>query len=250
MCEAILAEDADGPEREFAFQFRSRMEKKLGRPPTERRMAKHPVTKSTLPRPPESVEKAVLDDYRKQGLQCFYAENRFWLGMFGLAFWRVIFQPCRGAFFNRYQAGPRDLFQPGFREARAVSVADLLSEIAEDSRWPARMLARYRRKQGIANYLVNWQAMEGFPIKEVLQTVPGRHFAAIFGRLCGHIGAYKSGFPDLFLFLDEGEGYELVEVKGPGDQLQLNQKRWLRFFQKSGIPYRIERVAWEREDGN
>ena len=37
-------------------------------------------------------------------------------------------------------------------------------------------------------------------------------------------------------------GYELVEVKGPGDQLRPNQERWLRFLRGHGIPARLVRV--------
>lgn len=249
LCGIILAGGGDGPEREFALQFRAKIEKKLGKPSIRRKPATHPVTKTMLQREPNgSVEQAVLNHYLALGRQGFYAENRFWLGMFGLAFWAVIFQPCRGAFFNRYQGGPRDLYQPEFSSARAEAVAALLEEIAGDPNWPGRMLTLYRQKLGIANYLVNWKAMASYPLEKVLQTVPGTHFAAIFGRLCRHVGEYKSGFPDLFFFLPGGAGYELAEVKGPGDQLQLNQKRWLRFFQGEGIPYRIERVTWERAD--
>lgn len=63
---------------------------------------------------------------------------------------------------------------------------------------------------------------------------------AVFDRLSRNPGANKSGFPDLILFSAGRErtakSYELIEVKGPGDQLQINQKRWLKYFAKSGIP--------------
>ena len=38
-----------------------------------------------------------------------------------------------------------------------------------------------------------------------------------------------SGFPDLILFRD-GQ-YELVEVKGPGDRLQINQEAMVPILQ-------------------
>jgi len=53
----------------------------------------------------------------------------------------------------------------------------------------------------------------------------------------------RSGFPDLVLFPDCGS-YQLLEVKGPGDRLQDNQKRWIRAFERFGIPYRVVNVAW------
>ena len=39
----------------------------------------------------------------------------------------------------------------------------------------------------------------------------------------------------------------MIEVKGPGDQLQLNQKRWLRFFQSENIPCLVAWVDWQDE---
>jgi len=45
------------------------------------------------------------------------------------------------------------------------------------------------------------------------------------------------------LFPDCGS-YQLLEVKGPGDRLQDNQKRWIRAFERFGIPYRVVNVAW------
>ena len=38
--------------------------------------------------------------------------------------------------------------------------------------------------------------------------------------------------------------YCLIEVKSPGDTLQDNQKRWLRYFADQGIPARVARVDW------
>ena len=36
----------------------------------------------------------------------------------------------------------------------------------------------------------------------------------------------------------------LIEVKGPGDNLQHSQRRWLRFFGENMIPACIARVEW------
>jgi len=55
----------------------------------------------------------------------------------------------------------------------------------------------------------------------------------------------SSGFPDLIAFADPAksrsgggnlDNYCLIEVKGPGDSLQNNQKRWLRYFSQHNIP--------------
>ncbi|MDZ7686509.1 MAG: VRR-NUC domain-containing protein [Gammaproteobacteria bacterium] len=39
-------------------------------------------------------------------------------------------------------------------------------------------------------------------------------------------------------------GYRLVEVKGPGDALRQNQRRWLAWFGAHGIPAEVLDVEW------
>jgi hypothetical protein len=55
-----------------------------------------------------------------------------------------------------------------------------------------------------------------------------------------------SGFPDL-IFFDKHGGYELIEVKGPGDAVQKNQKRWFAYFQSVGVPYRVVHIRWANQ---
>jgi sulfur relay (sulfurtransferase) complex TusBCD TusD component (DsrE family) len=39
----------------------------------------------------------------------------------------------------------------------------------------------------------------------------------------------------------------MIEVKGPGDRLQDNQKRWLEFCARHDMPVSVCYVAWQRE---
>ncbi|MBT3900954.1 MAG: VRR-NUC domain-containing protein, partial [Gammaproteobacteria bacterium] len=39
-------------------------------------------------------------------------------------------------------------------------------------------------------------------------------------------------------------GYQLVEVKGPGDKLQANQIRWIRHFEQVELPFEVVNVQW------
>ena len=55
----------------------------------------------------------------------------------------------------------------------------------------------------------------------------------------------RAGLPDLIRFLPALDWYELIEVKGPGDRLQDNQRRWLAYFEQHGIPARVCHVSRE-----
>ena len=50
----------------------------------------------------------------------------------------------------------------------------------------------------------------------------------------------RTGFPDLTIVYGRG-AFEFVEVKGPGDQLQNNQKLWIDRLRELQIPVRVLR---------
>ncbi len=245
LCETIFANPIDALEWQFAEQFRAKLQKKLGLPSQKPKRLKHPESRFVLERDLEQrIESRVLQHFAQQGREGFYSENHFWQGLFGLAFWDIIFMPTRGAFFNRFQRGPKRLFSSEFRKQRREAVARRLEELACDPHWRTVILDRHREKQGIANYLVHWPLLPLELLERALAALDQKQVALILDRLSGNPGEFRNGFPDLFLFTDDG-GYELVEVKGPGDQLQPNQRRWLRFFSENAIPYSLARISWK-----
>jgi hypothetical protein len=194
------------------------------------------------------VEDAVLRFFQVRGVSAYHAENVLWVGLFGLAFWDIIFLSLPGCFFNRYQRGPRDLFLPEFRRRRSRLIDGRLECIESSPLWADELLELYDRKHGIANDLVHWKLLPRELVEQSVNVIPRPHLVAILDRLSRNPGANRSGFPDLILFsaanVHDTRSYELVEVKGPGDQLQINQKRWLSYFTKHGIPHRVIRVQW------
>ena len=50
--------------------------------------------------------------------------------------------------------------------------------------------------------------------------------------------------PDLIQFWPAERRYRMIEVKGPGDRLQDNQKRWLAFCAQHGMPVDVCYVRW------
>ncbi len=51
--------------------------------------------------------------------------------------------------------------------------------------------------------------------------------------------------PDLIQFWPAEGRYRMIEVKGPGDRLQDNQRRWLDFFAAHDIPVSVCHVQWQ-----
>jgi len=96
------------------------------------------------------------------------------------------------------------------------------------------------------NPLVNWQAIDLEILELALQRIPFGHWMRIFERILLDLRNNRAGFPDLVLFPAAG-GYQLIEVKGPGDNLQKNQQRWMHYFAQHDIPHAIAKVRWTDE---
>ena len=97
------------------------------------------------------------------------------------------------------------------------------------------------------NPLVNWQVLDLDIIELTLQRIAYSHWIKIFERILLDLRNNRAGFPDLVLFPAAG-GYDLVEVKGPGDSLQKNQQRWMHYFTEQGIPHSVAWVQWQTRD--
>ena len=246
---AIDANPLDEAERLFAPRFAHRLRRRLGtespRPRTTR-----PERRLVLRRRHhETIEEQVVAALSAKGVAAFHAENWLWKSLFGLAFWDIIFAPVAGAFQHPFQAGPLDLFTPAFRDRRARGVELRLREV-ENGEWEAsRILHVFDRKEGIRNRLVTWAEGSRPLLERALANLEGHHLALVFDRLSRDLRRYRRGFPDLFVARpDRSPGFELLEIKGPGDQLRPEQRTWLEYLESMEIPVAIARVEWRIEE--
>lgn len=173
---------------------------------------------------------------------CEFVENNLFPAWFALAYWEVIYADIPGVFFNPFQSAPADFHQYQFTLARQSLLEGLQQRLRQEGALKALILRNGRSKEGIMNPLINWQRLSSLDWQRWLAIVPEQHLRAIFLRLLRDIRHNSSGFPDLFHACEHG--YELVEVKGPGDTLQQNQRRWLAWFAEHGIPHRVVNVRW------
>ncbi|WP_237060270.1 VRR-NUC domain-containing protein [Microbulbifer sediminum] len=246
LCREILDTPHNEAEQVFAESFGYRTAKKARRLDGWEAPARHqpPTDTVTLPRLPERVE-LLAAAHLEQGAtdhQCFWVENTLFNGILGLYVWDILFSPVPGAFFNPFQVAPSDFRTPDFYPQRRAAFEQRLAELDTDT-LAERVWQQYRAKWGIANPLVGWEGLPEELLALALERIPADHWRVLFRRLLGDISHHRNGLPDLVLFPAEG-GYELVEVKGPGDRLQQNQQRWLSFFARHRIPHRVLHVEW------
>ena len=192
----------------------------------------------------DRVEYAVKAALNTDERSVWYVENTLFTSVFGLLFWPVIFAPISGAFFHPFQRGPADLFRPGFVSSRATLIDSALSSL-KSNEYRERIWATWRNKQGIQSPFVVWEILTEQLLTLALDCIPAHHWHVIFERMLMDLSTHSSGLPDLIAFYPKTKTYELIEVKGPGDSLQDNQRQWLQFFGQHEIYASLCWVSWK-----
>ncbi|SEL58893.1 VRR-NUC domain-containing protein [Halomonas daqiaonensis] len=246
LAEPLLEAPANEEEAQALGRLVPRLRRRVGLSPrANRREPTH--QQSTLTLPPGPVEAAVRDHLHHDGAPVHYVENSLLTGLFGLLCWEALFAPLPGAFFHPFHHGPADLFREDF-VARRRALFDACLARLDDGRYREAIRATWREKHGLASSFVHWGLLDEELLERALACFPAADLRACFERLLVDLKANRAGLPDLIQFLPEApEGepqYRLIEVKGPGDRLQDNQRRWLAFFHARGIPALVCHVRW------
>jgi hypothetical protein len=241
LCHEIMLAPADDAEMDFTQRFLPKLDSAFPKPP---RFLPE-VETQTLHNDGRGVEMAVARYFEEQGWEAHYLENMLFLGLYGLAFWDIIFASVPGAFFNHYQAAPADLNTGDFFIRRKALIKARLNRVRDGNLTPEWLRAIYLEKEGVNNLLVSWRHLDVKILTTALNCIPAEHLAGIFERLSFDLRGNRSGFPDLILFKPAEKRYQLIEVKGPGDRLQPNQRRWFNVFHNHQIPATLVNVSWE-----
>ena len=242
LCEEMRADPQDEDEAEVAERIHRGVRRRLGERVPHPERPRFCRDELTLPMTEEPVERAALRHYEAEGWTGYHCENVLINGLFGLAFWDIIFAPVADAFHNRFQRAPVDMFTPDFVPQRRAMIEARLRELDEPAFWRA-LPATYDRKRGLANVWVQWEALPRELLVRAVETIPPRILAGLMRRLLFDLRANRRGHPDLILFDDTR--YRWVEMKGPGDQLQRHQARWLQELERLGADCRLAHVRFD-----
>lgn len=226
----------------FAWRFGRKLAKGLMQPWPSRRPSTPVVEQIELEFTGVHVEFAVAEHLARLG-DCHYVENTLFNGIFGLHYWPAIFAPVPGAFSHPFQHAPHDLHQVEFTALRADLLEQCHATLASICSSTPHYQQLWRERFGCLNPFVYWHSLDEALIAKALERIPVDHWQAVFQRFWRDLKNHCSGLPDLVLFPASG-GYELIEVKGPGDRLQANQKAWMEYFSAHGIPHRVIQVSW------
>lgn len=242
--EAALAPENDA-EAQAVERALMRLARQLEQPPPCKAKAVIPARIDLcLPKPEgQSVEFAVKAHLNAPDGPVHYVENSLICSLFGLLCWEAIFAPLPGAFFHPFHSGPVDLFSADFHARRAGLFDACLSHLDSEA-YKQVIRQRYTDKFGIQSPFVFWAALDQALLEQALDCLPAAHLRAWFSRLLLDLKANRAGMPDLIQFWPAQRRYRMIEVKGPGDRLQDNQRRWLAFCAEHGMPVDVCYVQW------
>lgn len=246
----LAAEAEAAPESEHEAQQLQRILPRLRRTlgeaaPRKKAIADPERIDLSLPRPDAmSVEHAVREHLSRSDAPVYYVENALINSLLGLLCWDAIFAPLPGAFFHPFHAGPADLARPDFHSRRAELFRECLNKLGtEEYRDCIRSV--YQRKFGLQSQFVSWGLFDESLLDLALNCIPAEHLRAFFQRILLDVPNHRSGLPDLVQFFPAEQRYRLIEVKGPGDRLQDNQKRWIDFALRNRVPIAVCYVQWD-----
>jgi hypothetical protein len=220
-----------------------RLHKKLGLSATKVAASQPDRMDLVLPAAP-SVELAVQQYLEASEAPVYYVENTLLTGLFGLLCWDAIFAALPGAFFHPFQRGPADLHWPNFHRRR-WQLFERCFQALEEGDHRTRIMAAYEAKWGLQSPFVHWGVLTPEVLDHALRCIPAHHLKAIFERILLDLKANRAGLPDLIQFWPQERRYRMIEVKGPGDRLQDNQRRWLDFFAHHEMPVTVCYVTWQ-----
>jgi hypothetical protein len=182
-----------------------------------------------------TVEEAVLQTFEQGG---YYAENALYCTLFGLLFWKEIFAPIPGAFLHPFQSAPLDVSTSEFFESRRTMLLDRLEEISVSDVGDL-VASAYRQHQGTSSQFARWEIYSEPDLTRAAVGLGGT-LIPILDRIARHPGRHAKGMPDLLIW--DGGRAVAVEVKGPGDQVRLEQRLWHDVMLRAGLEVRIARV--------
>lgn len=192
----------------------------------------------------ECVELLAADHLAAHWSSVHYVENSLMNALFGLAFWPIIFADEPGVFHHPFQRAPTDMYTDSFRLRRQSAIAAHLRRL-EAADLPSLLADAYTQYYPYQNQWVDWRYIDESLVQTAATMIPTQHLLHIWQRILFDPRENRGGFPDLIAFGAKPGEYTMIEVKGPGDALQNNQKRWLRFFGQNEIPAQVAWIHWQ-----
>lgn len=206
-----------------------------------------------------SVEEYVADYFKEQGYEVLFTESVPFHVLFGVFMW-MLFQDYsdpknktagfgdRNA-FDRGVPGdivwttlPEDFGSSGYAERRVSEITEYLSTLPNDK---DELLYTFdywiEYSEPFRQYLWAHRHDDIQTARKIVEILPVETIIKILNYLVGDYWLRFCGWPDLLIFNDHE--FLFVEVKGSGDSLSEDQKRWIQGNSEHlQLPFKLAKV--------
>jgi len=196
-----------------------------------------------LPSWGESVEQIAREHLAEPDAPVYYVENGLINSLFGLLCWPAVFAAIPGAFFHDFHAGPADLGSSHFYRRRQRQFDECFVQL-DSERYRQSIWTTFNDKSGIQSPFVRWSGLDKTLLQWALDCFPAAHLRLWFEWIVRDVQENRAGFPDLIQFWPQDRQYRMIEVKGPGDRVQDNQRRFLEYCVSHQMPVAVCYARW------
>eukprot|EP00835_Amoeboradix_gromovi_P005196 NODE_466_length_8129_cov_0.354545.p1 type:complete len:567 gc:universal NODE_466_length_8129_cov_0.354545:1227-2927(+) len=198
---------------------------------------------------PVLVEPFVLEYFKKSGYVGIHCESRLFSCIFSFFMYHILFKPVPHVFVYDNQEYPLDLFSPHFFKNRSTDIMEWLTIINtfdEDriSRYVKRNNPRFEKLViGLNLPKDESYSMNIADFSKVCCLLGGKVISSICRYVSYNYRRNLSGGPDLLIWNDTE--CKMIEVKGIGDKLQVNQQIWADLLVECGAPIYLCQIREE-----
>nr|WP_229333604.1 exonuclease domain-containing protein [Glaciecola sp. MH2013] len=189
-----------------------------------------------------AVERGVVSFYEQSTAQAFRTENELWRALFGLYFWREIYELDGLGLSNEFEHVPSSLKTNEFYALAKEEIDQRLASTTSKKVLFQQLSQSAASHYGKANIVFRWR-------KNILERlnilIKYSELEAILSLLKAMAEDWRNlsdGFPDIMV-LENGK-LRFEEIKSEGDQLRRNQLLSIQKLQSLGFCVLITNVVW------
>lgn len=190
----------------------------------------------------QQVERGVLAYYARQGIEGWRTENRLWRSLFGLTFWKQLYE--EDTLVTEFDRRPLSLKQNNFYAKFETSIEALLSSLDTPEKLLFHIQKMATQHYGKVNSLFMWSSRLLAPIEALLRHGKLQSIHSLLRMMCKDFESLRDGFPDIMVYEN---GLRFEEIKAPGDQLRRNQLVSIQRLQQAGFEVAVTTVNWVRD---
>jgi DNA polymerase-3 subunit epsilon len=189
-----------------------------------------------------SVERGVIAYYQQKGYQAFDTENDLWRSLFGLYFWREIYQLTGLGLSNEFDHVPLSLKANQFYALASRQIDTRLASTTSKIKLIQQLSQSATKYYGQKNSVFKWRSHILEHLTLLINHSELDALLALLKAMTQDWSHLSDGYPDIMLIRANKLRFE--EVKSEGDQLRRNQLLSIQKLRSLGFDVRLTNVKW------